>query len=547
MEHRPPRDTRNAPPRSTHLQGLTTPGLPAEYLQSTGHSNASQRSSDAGSSVSQAWFDLTSPVAAPPSEVAAPSPSVCGRSHWRQRAPRALVWLACALDVGIYLSVFLLAIQHLGLWPTLHTYVWILALGLGMWWIGTWCILSRVTRWSFSLGAAVVQIMPERSGDQRIWQLIAAPNLRRSIRRITLGGMCAVLPIYLFPRIILNHPQWQEADEWFIPGARSVPKESVTTPFFYVLGAWPMTLNGEAVVYDLPYQKGPPDHFVGRIRARLENNPVEWQIEGPKTPAAAHDWKLLKACIMHDRPLSADFIAQGCVRERTVSLERHVGEMQRFHPTPDSWRLRWFSVETPFSPGVAKISHTAQGIYLHAGNSSLQQDRFIFITAENVQQALILTRPNQPVGEAAFDRWLEILGSFRTFGHLELAQAWVEHALMRVNLHEGSTEAASPLSSVTPEQDHPEASDPVQGLDRARVLLLSKISVDPTGVDAFFHFAGTTLLLAQKLRAESGPRHPLGRLLRNVEDAALYAGDIAPQGPQTQKIRDVVRALRQLN
>jgi hypothetical protein len=87
---------------------------------------------------------------------------------------------------------------------------------------------------------------------------------------------------------VFKQPVWARAEalelEAFLPDVGSGQWEVL--PFFFSLGAWPRTYAGKPVFYTLPYEKGPPDRFVGHLSARWEDPGTRVTFEGPKTPQA---------------------------------------------------------------------------------------------------------------------------------------------------------------------------------------------------------------------------------------------------------------------
>ena len=104
---------------------------------------------------------------------------------------------------------------------------------------------------------------------------------------------------------------------------------------------------------------------------------------------------------------------------------------------------------------------------------------------------------------------------------LDAGRAWIDRELQSTRLDE--------LVSVR---------DPGEFASRiAQVLslLLSKASVEPRGVDAYFHLGGSALLLARRAAAERRPEwSAVGKPL--VLSAWRYAQDVAPDDPRTHQL-----------
>lgn len=75
------------------------------------------------------------------------------------------------------------------------------------------------------------------------------------------------------------------------------------------------------------------------------------------------------------------------------------------------------------------------------------------------------------------------------------------------------------------------------------LLLAANISVDPSSLEAFFHFAGISALLYKNKDPERKDTETLDILRNNVLASEFYARDINPEARQTAEIGRLARAL----
>jgi hypothetical protein len=76
------------------------------------------------------------------------------------------------------------------------------------------------------------------------------------------------------------------------------------------------------------------------------------------------------------------------------------------------------------------------------------------------------------------------------------------------------------------------------------LLLAAHVSVDPSSIDTYFHFAGINALLYRSEAAAGAQDLEITDALRsNVLSADLYAHDVAPNAPRSAEIARFARLL----
>lgn len=75
------------------------------------------------------------------------------------------------------------------------------------------------------------------------------------------------------------------------------------------------------------------------------------------------------------------------------------------------------------------------------------------------------------------------------------------------------------------------------------LLLAANVSVDPSSIDAFFHFAGISALLYRSVASDSSDSETLDVLRNNVLASEFYAKDVSPEARKTAEIGRLARLL----
>jgi hypothetical protein len=364
-------------------------------------------------------------------------------------------------------------------------------------------------------------------GDWRASRVFRPQKLHRlaALR----GGFLTVLAAALFAGAGYlawsSNPVLAQATEWklepYLPSTPEARESWDVTPFFYAIGAWPKSFKGQPVLYSLPYAKGPPTQFVGRIIARWEAPMTELVIEGPKTPieiqkAGTIDADRIRECLT--APAITE-LAGPCREIREQALGRHVREMGAVHPS--HWTLKWFEVQNTALPSELR----PRGFYLRADGPTRSEERYVLVTGRGSHQAFILDRPSDRSGELARMTLEQAIRSQRISPALGEGRAWVDRQLASTKLGELS-------------KDRQDEEQFVSRLSEIQLLLLSKISVDPKTFDSYFHLGGTALMLARYAASHGNPDwSAVARPL--AQSAYLYARDIAPGDPRTSTLQGI--------
>ncbi|MBI2711707.1 MAG: hypothetical protein HYX41_02425 [Bdellovibrio sp.] len=389
------------------------------------------------------------------------------------------------------------------------------------------------------------------SPGERLWSLRTTDRLHLiQWDRLKISTLLSALSVsliafslcgFLVYSSLFNYPIWPSTAVE-LP-ASEAQNENSAIPLFYSLGSWPKTFQEKPVFYDVLYEKGPPNRFIGHITARLGLSRSKLTIEGPKTPEGLGGRNDIRRCFV-ESSFSSSF--WGCLAIKDRLLSRHIEEMKKvFGLWPAKWNVRWFSVKAG-----------AEGVWLTAFGENFTQDRFILINSNGSQQALILTRPIPAQTETdssahsvsseeleyskVMSTVLDLMGSLKTLGFLNQGREWINQKLQQIHLDQ--------LQAI---QDPTEK---IKLLAEIQLFLLSSISVDPASFESYFHLAGTSYLLFQMAPKDSPTR---AVALQNFETSRKYArdllsSDLAQQnfGPNVQEqmhqIEQLAKEIRSL-
>lgn len=489
----------------------------------------------------------------------APTLQVRGESAYLLPASPALRGLALIIDLGVAWIAFCVAIIGAKIPPVPHAWM---AAALA---VGT-LALRLLQRYLFGV-----------TFGERVWDLRSGPNgpdglgdwLRPRLRQcnplpsntLSLGTFLTLLSVifgfWMGYETVLQHPLSQSAPvvEWdaympplSLPGALSgtspaapaLPREDrwSVMAFYYSLGAWPRTFQGNDVFYSLPYEKGPPIRFTGEVVARWSMPEVRVSFEGPKTPLK-RDHSLfsrseVEQCVTHWLGGSLSGMMD-CLDLREAVLERHIDALRLIKPV--GWSMKWLRVNNPSLPASEQV----QGIYLSAWNRGYGQDRFILVTEKGTQQTFVLSYTISPEGNHAQELFQKAIRSLRVSDDLSPGRAWVDTSLERVRLQD-----LAPVETSRYRQDYGSFLSFASRIADIQSLLISKITVDPQSYDAYFHLGGTSLLLARYASLQKslpGVDRDLGRANRisdlisqakpMVQTAYRYAQDVGPGNKRT--------------
>jgi hypothetical protein len=328
--------------------------------------------------------------------------------------------------------------------------------------------------------------------------------------------------VWMAREALWKHPLLIRAGELRLPPFAPPQGDAWTViPLFYTLGAWPARFEGRPVLYSLPYEKGPPDRFVGRIIARWEAPDVQVTIEGPKTPDGAPEADRLRDCVTAPWDRGQGLVS--CLRARERALMRHVQGIREIGPR--DWDMRWFEVDNP----SLEAGERPRGVYLAGWNATRAQERYILMTSRGTYQAFIVDRPRTSRGDAAHEIAEQAIRSLRLTDDLAPGRLWVDRELGSIRLD--TLEQTADTETF------------VGALSRVQALLLAKISVDPRTYDSYFHLGGTAMLLARH-SLKNGVSEWSATAAPMAQSVSRYARDLAPADPRTRQLEELSAGLR---
>lgn len=447
-----------------------------------------------------------------------PRAQVRGQTTWHAKASFAAIAGATLFDAAWICAVYALTVRQAWVQPSLPAK-------------DAWILLG--------VCAAMLALQLKTLGGtlgQRLWNLRWREGWIRSSGSLDFGSLLTRALISLAATLIialtlglstLRHPTISRLKVVSLPAFRpSGPNanEWLNLPFFYAMGAWPKRFELKPILYSLPYEKGPPDRFLGRIVVRMKSPDIRLEIEGPKTPlrSSGLTWNAtsLRACF-------TDSVFQ-CPRARDATLERHLGEIRAARLKIRD--VRWFEIE---NPGLTEDARP-RGLWIRS-SGDYEQDRFVLITANGTHQTLILRTPKSESGELARTRLQQIVGSLQLVEQLLPGRALINHVLENTRLNDVSRE--------------PDAETVVENLSSVQAALLAKLSVSPADIDAYYHLGGTALMLAQQASQRStrttsvATNVPLLFLNEAVavqknilDNVRQYAKDVGPNDEKTKRL-----------
>jgi hypothetical protein len=444
---------------------------------------------------------------------------VVGTSAYSREASWSLVALSAWGELMVGGILLLAAIKLLSLGAAPHP-LWPLgwALGFAVAWFG------QRAAFGVTLGERTLGLRPGARFGRPLRTTQIDPGAAMSTGLLLLGATAALG--LTFHRVILRHPLWAATEAWeldaYLPDMASGDWKIL--PFFYSLAAWPARFEGRPVLHQLPYEKGPPSRFIGHLIARWDPPQFNVAFEGPKTPIAGNDRATVRGC------LASGDLSVLCLKMREVTLKRHLDEMgRRFHDLRTEWKLRWFEVKNAALPPEEQ----AQGIYVEASREGRQLEgeaRFIVITRNGTHQAFIFSWEcgSRDALAQARKKFEQSIRSLRASDSLVPGRAWIDRELGAVQM-ERLAAGGVMLEELAPIQ----------------ALLVAKITLDPAVFEAYFHLAGTSLLMMKAARGAAGGASTeraldVATVARpNIQSALKYAQDVAPAEPRIAQLQGI--------
>ena len=438
-----------------------------------------------------------------------------GSSQYNKPATLGVILFAWISDLCLVLFLFGITLWILKIIPTFSSRTFLIFIGeMAAFFFLTHRVLG------FTPGQKIWRL----DGSGRIQKELMTPSI--ALTGIFLTAVCSTLSFAVFFESIGKNPILLQATAWELesrfPSGPSVEETWVTAPFFYTLGSWPKSFQGHPVFYTLPYEKGPPTRYVGHIIARWKLPGTQVTFEGPKSPVLSTQENIsredLKNCLL----MSKWELYSGssrCIRLRELSLKRHVEEISKFSPT--EWTIRWFEVQQKLP-----TEERTQGFYITATSRLKEHHRVVLVTPSGRHQTIFLDSPIGEEGAKARELFVQALQSLRVADELNPGRALADRVVESVRLQD--------LGKIT------EPTALIAKLAEIQAVLLGKISVDPKTFDAFFHLAGTALMLIRessknKLFQEDW----LASAKPMIYSAFRYAQDIDPANPKTTQIQNL--------
>jgi hypothetical protein len=291
-------------------------------------------------------------------------------------------------------------------------------------------------------------------------------------------------------------------------------------PFFYATGAFPSRLlaksgaptqeaKGElSVEFGLPYEKGPPTRFLGKITAYWRELDSRLTLTGPLTVASPFTSEALRDCF------------QGwfrCIGDRRRVWKTSIAPLLSNRALAEEY---WFTTENPF----VAADERPQGIYLRTtADRGRVREAYFLVGPKMAIQALILDRPERAEGDHASETLRKIVGSLRLSSDLSAPRAFINPKLASLRIGPKSTLAE---------------------LVAAEGYLLAKVSIEPKEAESFYHLGGLALTHFHAAKREG--RIELAASSKTIVKSALkFARDVDPSSkriPEMERFDSEVEA-----
>jgi hypothetical protein len=306
--------------------------------------------------------------------------------------------------------------------------------------------------------------------------------------------------------------EWRETTSLQVRGEK-------TLPFYELMSPLP-TLEGNHVVPRLEYKKGPPDRFIEKISLLVQGAP-----NAPKERIVYYGRRTRE-----DLPLTI-FPETGAGREARFLLAAlelsQKGVLPAYAQSSFSflWKPLYLREASRQLRGVRSVTVMDQ--------ASTPAFLFEYNSLEGAKSSALFSRRN------SFYK-IDFLAdkNFRALNPLELFRK----SFLIERRADAMDFLARNLSEVRLEQKG------LRSLGLREVawpilLLAANVSVDPSSVDAFFHFAGISALLYRSSGVDEADLETLDVLRNNVLASEFYARDVKPESRQTAEISRLVRLL----
>jgi hypothetical protein len=297
------------------------------------------------------------------------------------------------------------------------------------------------------------------------------------------------------------------------------PSGSKNLPFFELMSPLPANVGGWKLVPKLEYKKGPPQRYIERISLLLqkeEGRPSERMIFfGRRTIL---DWPGM--FLLPDSPTREALYLKAAILE-SQGLPSGLSAMERFllRPMLRNEAARWLTDATE----VAVMDQAGSPAFLIRKESP-----------DFGRQATALFFRRNAYYRVDYE-------ADQVFAALDPETLFRQSFLVE-NRAEAVGYVARNLSAIKLERS--QASE-ISAIAWPVLLLTAHVSVDPSSLEAFFHFAGINALLYRSLAGSAQNSEVLDVLKNNVLAAEFYAKDVGPDSAQTAEISRLVRMLTQ--
>ncbi len=269
----------------------------------------------------------------------------------------------------------------------------------------------------------------------------------------------------------------------------------IALPFFYATGAIPFQVGAETenlVEFGLPYERGPPNRFLGKLTIYWRGLDSRLTYTGPLTLPHPEDQVTLAGCFTH------------WLRCTGIRRKLWKATFSPFFEGKPLDRTQWFVVPNSFLPDEER----AQGIYLRSRpDRGRIREAYFLVGPKMAIQGILLDRPDREEGEAASTTLTQMIGSTRLTGDLSAPRAFINPKLARLK--------------VGPDTKLPE-------LIAAEGHLLAKVSIEPKEAESFYHLGGLGITLFRRAKKEG--RIELAASSKTiVKSAVTYLKDIDPE------------------
>lgn len=344
------------------------------------------------------------------------------------------------------------------------------------------------------------------------------------MKKLFLYGGFTVLLVFagywgLYFGLRMNMPPFQ------LRYVEALPIESTenVAPFFEVMS--PVLTSAEYyMVPRLVYKKGPPDRYINKFSLSYINK---------TKPSNRADIIYFGRRSHSSYYLSlADFFANGIGQDYgtllKASLEYAYNEMWPINLKTSFWQKPFTRIFLLLHAREALLEYSFRHVYLmnHSGSSSFLLDHgknkytIWFFKDNKKHQIKFASSKNFQLTNAK-----EFFQKSFLVNHRTEAISYVSDKLAEIKLQK---------------QQQYQMKDFTWPLS----LLIAKVSVDPSSINAYFHFAGLNTLLFKSFHADTNsPLEVVDELRNNVLSASKYAKDVAPESAEAHEISRFARTI----